>query len=262
MKVDNVNYSEAVIRNKAAVKAEQDSHYNKRNNLLKVAVCTAPVVEGISAMINSPKLTVDNTAILNSERFGQNILEHANNKLPYIKGAAARSLNGLKAGGSLAAYLAAGLLVSEASVKLAQKNEKYAQFRQNYDLVNWLGVAAGAIALVVGAKRGAGAIMDKLKPETVEKMFNTMTKHGDAFNNNRLVKAISNGYNNLAARLSEGTQQTLKTIASYASTAVILGSAVGIAANRINFENKFRANYTELKEQQLAAAAADVAKAS
>ena len=262
MKVDVNNYNESAIRNIAAAKAEQDSHYNRRNKIIQGAILATPVIEGVVAMVNSPKLPINNTAILNSERFEQNLVKHVNGNLPYIKGAAARSLNGLKGFGNLASYLVAGLLVSGASRKVAEKSEKYKEFRENNGMINWLGVAAGAIALVVGAKKGAGAIMDRMKPETIEKMFNTITKHGDAFNNNRLVKAISNGYNNLAGKFSEKAQNRIKNILAYATTGVILSSVAGSIANNANFENKFRNNYNELKEQQLAAARADVDSAS
>lgn len=262
MNVGVNNYNEAVIRNIAAVKAEQDSHYNKRNRIIQGAILATPVIEGVAAVVNSPKLSINNTAILNSERFGQNIVNHVNGNLPYIKGAAARSLNGLKGFGNLASYLVAGLLVSGASRKVAEKSEKYKEFRENNSMINWLGVAAGAIALVVGAKKGAGAIMDRMKTETIEKMFNTITKHGDAFNNNRLVKAISNGYNNLAGKFSEKAQNTIKNIIAYASTTVIFGGLAGMIANNANFESKFKTNYAELKEQQLASARAAVANAS
>lgn len=262
MKVDQVSYNEAVIRNMAAVKAEQESHYNTRHKILAGAVLATPLVEGAVHMIKSPKLSINNTAILNSEKFGQNLVNHVNAGLPYVKGAAARSLNGLKAFGNLASYLVAGALVSEVSNKIADKSEKYNNYIKNNGLVNWLAIAGGAVALVAGAKKGVGVIFDKMKPETVEKMFTKLTKHSDAFNNNKLVKAISNGYNSLAGKFSADAQQRIKNIISYATPTVIFGSAAGILANRLNFANKFRANYDELKDQQLAAAAADVAKAS
>lgn len=260
MSLSSVQNYDLALRNKAIIDAERDTNYNKRSKIIRNSFLAVPAVAGVVSAVNSPKLSPSKLAILDSKFFEESIIKRANSNLPYVKGAAARALNGLKSAGNLYAYIAAGLLAYKASDKIAEKSDKYKHFIRDNSFVNWVAVGVAGIGMVMGAKKGIGALMKKVKPETMERMFTNISKKADAFNDLRPVKALSEFYNKQTGKMSEQTQNILKTVIGYLPLGIICGSTVASFANNANFMNKARGNYENMLEKDVEVARAELEK--
>lgn len=255
MKEAFVNLDDNTLRTISAVKAEKETHYIKKHKFFKAVMLSTPIIAGIAAALTSPKLA--GKAVLDS-KFTQKMMDLS---LPAVSGASARILNGLKSFGNLTSYLVAGIAAFGIKDKLAKKSEAVKKFDKENQFVTILAVGAAAFGAIIGIKKGAGALFKKIKPETVENMLTKLSQKAEKFNDTRVMKAISSGYNSLSNKLSPKVKDVAKNIIDYSPIAFIYGGAGGAIANNINYSNKFNKNYNELKAKQLELAQSEVEKA-
>ncbi len=234
--IDNViNLSDEGVKELAYLKTVKPSEDKKHKNLTKAMLIAVPFAAGLASAILKPA----QSSLLQKE----------------IKGTAARLLNGAKSTAVWGGIFGLSAAIVEGRKSLEKKFPEFDKLTSQNPLLTFAGsVAAFAGVLALGFKavpKALDIIGKYVDEKAVIKLENRLVKKSEKFNNNSVVKSLSNmaksiKQNKYLAPLGGFAEMLI----SWSPVTLLFGGVLSAVHYRNTKDAEFVKNYSDIKEFQ------------
>ena len=167
-----------------------------------------------------------------------------------LTGLAAKTVNGIKAGGDWAFLLGTAAAIGAGSQALSKNSESVKDFKQNHPLLTLGTQIAAFCAAAIYLPKGAAKLYNMIKPECIAKAGKGVENVAEHINKLKAPQFMSNWGANISNHIPESIKNIGKTITAYAPDITLVTAVLASLKANVGSAQDFNNTYFGLKERQ------------